>query len=145
MQVAAIAGLEQKPWPLHWQNAPTVVARWWDQGWTNEEILTGARLTMQNKEKQSSGPPASIEYFEREIGRLVAKRRQTLSARQQQAALRAIAEKIGWHVIVEVSEERQNDLCERWSRDSITDEELCALKTEVEAVLRSSSPRAAAG
>jgi hypothetical protein len=142
MQVAAIAGLEQKPWPLYWQNAPTVVARWWDQGWTNEEILTGVRLTMQNKEKTTLGPPTSIEYFEREIGRLVAKRKQTLSPRDLQTALRAIAARIGWPAVTELSEESATDLCERWSRDEVTDDELDALKTGIEQAL-ALRPRAA--
>jgi hypothetical protein len=135
MQVAGIAGLKHKPWPLHWQNAPAIVARWWDQGWTNDEILTGVRLTMQSKEKTTSGPPASIEYFEPEIGRLVAKGKQTLSPRDLQSALRAIAARIGWPAVIELSEERATDLCERWSRDEVSDEELHALKTEIEQAL----------
>jgi hypothetical protein len=143
IQLAAIAGLEQKPWPLHWQNAPTVIARWWDQGWTHEEIVTGARLTMQNKEKTSLGPPASIEYFEPEIGRLVAKRKQTLSTRDLQTALRAIAQRIGWPVVTELSHERATELCERWSRNEVTDQELHALKTEIEQAIEAARPRAA--
>ena len=100
------------------------------------------RLHRQQVRRDTVGGKGVDEQDIEAGGRLVAKRKQTLSPRDLQTALRAIAARIGWPAVTELSEESATDLCERWSRDEVTDDELDALKTGIEQAL-ALRPRAA--
>src|ERR1700730_2109526 len=58
-------------WPEHWRRkAPGIVQRWLtDYGWQPNEILSVIAADMKRK---TDGPPDSIGYFEKPIGRLYA-------------------------------------------------------------------------
>jgi hypothetical protein len=131
LQLAEIAGLPKNAvWPLHWQNAQSVVARWRNQGWPVDAILTGAQITMSRKPEQT--PPNSITYFESEIRKVVAIRSGNSSLRDHQRALFEIAARIGWDVLALADSVQAEQLVMRWHRGELSDGDLHRIKCQLE-------------
>jgi hypothetical protein len=73
ISIAKLSGLGTPTWkwPEHWRRkAPGIVQRWLtDYGWHPNEIISVVAADMKRK---TDGPPESIRYFEKPIGRLYA-------------------------------------------------------------------------
>jgi hypothetical protein len=107
-----------------------------------DDIITGAQITMGRK--QTAGPPASIEYFEPEIRRVVGVRRQRAEETRRevkafqdlnmrQHALHQIAKTIGWNSVNELSENEASLLAEQYLKGELQNDDLYRLKMEIEA------------
>jgi hypothetical protein len=153
LKLIEIAGLpSDRPLPLHWQGGEDVVSMWLQQGWTPDEILAGASLTMDHK--PTPEPPASIEYFDQEIDRVARKRNERAGYAKREATavsaridcqrlLNELAEKhLGWNIIAELSTDQAADLVNRYSRGDLSADDLHRLRNEVTTRLSVKAARA---
>jgi DNA-binding transcriptional ArsR family regulator len=74
-EIAALAAPGARQTPRGWHDAEHDVLTWLGNGWTRDDILMGVTVTMSRK--PHAGPPSSIRYFEREIGKAVSRRTET--------------------------------------------------------------------
>jgi uncharacterized protein YdaU (DUF1376 family) len=74
IELAAIAGhpTDPKIWPGGWCGTPHQVRKWFNEGYSREEILLGAREAMG---KKRDGPPYTANFFDNQIARTAARMR----------------------------------------------------------------------
>jgi hypothetical protein len=106
-----------------------VIIRWWQKGLTNDQIIAGAQVTMENKSRKDPTPPVSIEYFIDEIEHLAKLQARAIPPAEYQRYVREIAAKLGpgtdgWITLQELTEAEHDELVLRWSQGEVEDDEL---------------------